>query len=87
VIEPEQVTEFEDASRAELVPGGRVERAAEEPQYAWNGKVIAPNPTSWKAYLAWTEFCRRQAAVLSWRARDVEMAVWSDKDARLPLDE
>jgi HEPN domain-containing protein len=29
VVEPWQTTEFEDAFRAELVPGGRVERAAE----------------------------------------------------------
>ena len=178
VIGPEQVTEFEDAFRAELVPGGRVERAAEvvywrnngafqsktkitrallgrvnspeawdrfvsavknlaqtltweslrelrklcggfatpitflsffdpyqfpmvdrrigdwwekrfpqEPQFVRTQKVIAPHPKSWEAYLAWTEFCRRQAAALSWRARDVEMAVWSDKNAQLPLDE
>ncbi len=33
------------------------------------------------------EFCRRQAAALSWRARDVEMAVWTDTDAQLPLNE
>jgi hypothetical protein len=183
VIEPEQVTEFEDAFRAELVPGGRVERAAEvvywknggnfrardritrdlmnwidspqnwgnfvnalknlsvtptwesfkdlitwcgqtagfatpitflslydperfpmvdqrigkwwlqrfpdKPQFGWNTDrtVINQNKKSWEAYLTWTEFCRRRATVLSWRARDVEMAVWSDKDARLPLHE
>lgn len=58
-----------------------------QPQFAWAGKRIAPNQRSWDAYLAWTDFCRRQAALLSWRARDVEMAVWTDTDARLPLNE
>lgn len=68
-------------------------RFPNEPQFAWNGKVISPNKQSWATYLVWTEFCRRQAAELStlsetpWRARDAEMAVWSDKNARLPLDE
>jgi hypothetical protein len=48
---------------------------------------------SFEAYLARTNSCQRHAALLStlgeriWRARDVEMAVWSDKNAQLPLDE
>jgi hypothetical protein len=56
-------------------------RFPNEPQFTWNGKVISPSKQSWIAYLAWTEFCRRQATKLSthsaapWRARDVEMAV------------
>lgn len=64
-----------------------------KPQFKWSGEVIAPSKQSWAAYLAWTEFCRRHAAYLTtlseraWRARDVEMAVWTDVDARLPLDE
>ncbi|HTA71100.1 MAG TPA: HEPN domain-containing protein [Bryobacteraceae bacterium] len=64
-------------------------RFPDNPQFAWNPDttVIAQNKKSWEAYIAWTEFCRRQAAGLSWRARDVEMAVWSDRDAQLPLDE
>ncbi|MEK7751787.1 MAG: HEPN domain-containing protein [Acidobacteriota bacterium] len=50
---------------------------------------IRPNQQSLKAYVSWTSFCRRQAEVLSglgdhWRARDVEMAVWSDRAAVLP---
>lgn len=44
---------------------------------------IRPSQQSLKAYVSWTSFCRRQAEALSglgdhWRARDVEMAVWSD---------
>jgi hypothetical protein len=59
-------------------------RFPDESQFAWTGKIIAPHPRSRQAYLAWAEFCRRQAAELSelngtlWRARDVEMAVWTD---------
>jgi HEPN domain-containing protein len=71
------------------------QRFPNEPQFAWNPAhtVISPGKKSWEAYLAWTEFCRRLASELSetgdmaWRARDVEMAVWADVDARLPLDE
>jgi HEPN domain-containing protein len=187
VIEPEQVAELEDAFRADLVPSGRVERAAEvayrkngqnyrardritrdlfewidgrrawvafvdaienlaltqtwesfqglirscgqtsgfatpltflafydpqrfamvdkrigawwarrfpnEPQFTWNPSKTVVNPTrkSFEAYLSWTRFCSKQAAELSklagkrWRARDVEMAVWTDKQAELPL--
>lgn len=39
--------------------------------------------SSWRAYMAWTEFCQEYAKRLSkcsareWRARDVEMAVWA----------
>jgi HEPN domain-containing protein len=70
-------------------------RFPNERQFAWNPAktVISPHKQSWAAYLAWTEFCRRQAAELStlsemmWRARDVEMADWSDTNAQLPLDE
>jgi HEPN domain-containing protein len=66
-----------------------LQRFPNQPQFAWNRDrtVIVPGKKSWEAYLAWTEFCRRQAAALSWRARDVEMAVWSDRNAQLPLDE
>lgn len=187
VIEPNQVAAFEDSFRAELVPGGNVERAAEvtywkngrnykardritrdlltwirseehwmlfvvalkhlaeaptwelfgqlvrscgqtsgfatpitflsfydperfpmvdrkigvwwrrrfqgEPQFSWDPRRtrITPSPKSWNAYLAWAQFCRSEAAVLTasqgkpWRARDVEMAVWSDKDCKLPV--
>jgi len=64
-----------------------------EPQFTWNSTktVISPTQKSFQAYLRWTEFCRKQAAELSklsatpWRARDVEMAVWSDVEAKLPL--
>ncbi len=182
VIDSGETTEFEDAFRAELVPGGRVERAAEvvywknykmfghkptrrllsnvnsperwvqfvntlkavataltwesfcefkklcpgfatpitllsfydphrypmvdkwigkwwlerfprRPQFDWNPNrtLLKPSNGSWDAYLAWAEFCREQASLLSrlsgkpWRARDVEMAVWSDKDCKLPV--
>jgi HEPN domain-containing protein len=72
-----------------------LKRFPREPQFSWNSArtVVSPTKQSWQAYLAWTEFCRRQARELSafgdmrWRARDVEMAVWTDKDAQLPLDE
>jgi hypothetical protein len=65
------------------------------PGFTWNRDrtVISPAKGSWQAYLAWTEFCRRHAAELTafggmhWRARDVEMAVWTDTDAKLPLIE
>jgi HEPN domain-containing protein len=66
---------------------------SDKAQFKWGGEVIASVKQSWEAYVAWTEFCRRQAAKLStlgetpWRARDVEMAVWSDTNAQLPLDE
>ena len=70
-------------------------RFPSEPQFTWDTKRtrITPTVKSFEAYLAWTEFCRLQASELStlsgaeWRARDVEMAVWSDVDALLPLDE
>lgn len=70
-------------------------RFPHEPQFTWDTKRtrITPSMKSFEAYLAWTDFCRRQAAELArlsgtpWRARDVEMAVWSDKEAQLPLDE
>jgi HEPN domain-containing protein len=70
-------------------------RFPSEPQFTWGTKRtrITPTRKSFEAYLAWTEFCRRQAAYLSttgernWRARDVEMSVWTDVDAQLPLDE
>jgi hypothetical protein len=68
-------------------------RFPEQPQFKLNGAVVAPRRQSWEAYVAWTDFCRRQAAALSelggmpWRARDVEMAIWTDTDAKLPLME
>jgi hypothetical protein len=70
------------------------ERFPSKPQFTWDTKRtrITPTVKSFVAYLAWTDFCRGQATILStmggtpWRARDVEMAVWSDKDAQLPLD-
>ncbi|MBM3745517.1 MAG: HEPN domain-containing protein [Acidobacteria bacterium] len=43
---------------------------------------IMPCEESWRAYLAWTDYCRRQAESLKarcglgWRPRDVELAVW-----------
>ena len=48
-----------------------------------NDGLIKPDEQSWTAYDGWTSFCCRQAEALSglgdhWRARDVEMAVWSD---------
>jgi hypothetical protein len=63
-----------------------------KPQFKMNGKVISPIKSSWEAYLAWTEFCQHHTAYLTtlgdrdWRARDVEMAVWTDANAQLPLD-
>jgi len=68
-------------------------RFSGEPQFKMTGKIIGFHRRSWDAYLAWTDFCRRQAAELTafgemhWRARDVEMAVWTDADAKLPLVE
>jgi HEPN domain-containing protein len=53
--------------------------------------LIRGSEASWKAYLAWTEFCRRTAKRLaeltrqSWRARDVEMAVWTAQTKSLFL--
>ena len=54
---------------------------------------IQGNQQSWKAYLGWAKFCRRTAKRLAeltrqpWRARDVEMAVWTAqrKSLFLPL--
>ena len=65
-----------------------------QPQFTWDTKRtrITPTMKSFEAYIAWTDFCRHQAAELTrvsgepWRARDVEMAVWSDKEAQLPLN-
>ncbi|MBI4874129.1 MAG: HEPN domain-containing protein [Acidobacteria bacterium] len=66
-------------------------RFPQEPQFSRRKDgLIQSNQQSWSAYVSWTEFCRRQAEALSnpsdpWRARDVEMAVWSDAAAVLPL--
>jgi hypothetical protein len=70
------------------------QRFSGRPQFTWDtkGALIKPTKKSFEAYLSWTEFCQLHAAYLStlgerdWRARDVEMAVWTDVDARLPLD-
>jgi len=65
-------------------------RFPSEPQFSCREDGwIKPCVASWNAYLAWTCFCRRQAELLSrphapWRARDVEMAVWTDRAFQLP---
>jgi hypothetical protein len=47
---------------------------------------------NWKAYIAWKDFCNYYRKILtdltksSWRARDVEMAVWESQKRCLPLD-
>jgi hypothetical protein len=68
-------------------------RLPNEPQFSWDAPrtVISPTKKSFEAYLAWTYFCRKRAGQLSglsekaWRARDVEMAVWTDTSGKLPL--
>lgn len=47
---------------------------------------------NWEAYLNWTQFCQQYASILtaktqtSWRARDVEMAVfYNQHSSRVPL--
>ncbi|MEN6396009.1 MAG: hypothetical protein ABFC78_05955 [Methanoregula sp.] len=59
----------------------------------WIQSITEPDSmTNWNAYLAWTEFCRHYSAMLSkitgasWRARDVEMAVWESQKRCYPLD-
>jgi HEPN domain-containing protein len=53
---------------------------------------IMPCAESWRAYLAWTEFCRRQGERLTvycdrdWRPRDVEMAVWAAQKESIRLE-
>ncbi len=68
-------------------------RFPDKPAFTWNPSktVVTPTKQSFEAYLAWAGFCRQQAAELTrlsgrpWRARDVEMAVWVDEKAELPL--
>lgn len=49
--------------------------------------------TNWNAYLAWKDFCKNyslkltEASKISWRARDVEMAVWESQKRCFPLDQ
>jgi len=59
----------------------------------WIQSITEPDSiANWNAYLAWTDFCRQYSAIItkttemSWRARDVEMAVWESQKRCFPLD-
>lgn len=57
-----------------------------EPGFKQRDDGYVPNsPQNWKAYLAWYKFCRVYASSLRWRARDVEMSVFSSQRNRWKL--